>query len=244
MRNFLTLTAVACTLTSAAQAEFLFDDFDTGRGLSNGMTLAIPALGPMGMDAVESGTRTATITGAGTDWREGGYVNAPGPAFLDLADNQHALRNNIGGGSLTLNYDLAADFDFTNTGNQFLQFHLFENVTPSGTWDYSVTVADGATSETLVGTLLGGTPPGGVLSFEDSDFGAGIAAIAATIDRISITVTGPNGGGVSRTDSGLGGARIIAVPEPSAIALLGLTGIGGVIFARRRRKTEKEEKSV
>lgn len=247
MRILLSLTAVLCTITSVANAEFVFDDFSTGRGLSNSAaTMGTgAALGGTAMDAVAGGTRTATITGSGTDWREGGYNNVAngGPAFLNLTDpNQHAMRNNVGGGTITLNYDLAADFDFTNTATEFLQFHLFENVTPGGTWNYTVEVADGASVASLSGAVIGGSPPGGVLNFEDSDFGAPLT-FASTIDRISIMLSGPNGGGLGRTNSGLG-ARIIAVPEPSAIALLGLTGIGGVIFARRRRKTEKEQKSV
>ena len=57
----------------------------------------------------------------------------------------------------------------------------------------------------------------------------------STIDRISLTVSGPNGGVLSRTNVGIG-ARILAVPEPSSIALLGLTGLGGVIVVRRRRQ--------
>jgi len=243
MRTLLSVFAAVVFLTSAAQAEFLFDNFDTGRGLSNGATLVQPALGSSAMDAVAGGTRTATITGAGTDWREGNFNNAPGPAFLNLTPNQQSIRNNIGPGTLTLDYALASVFDFTNIGQQFLQFHMFENVTPGGTWTYDVTIASGASTATVSGTVEGGTPPAGVLTLEDDDFGAAGLAISTMIDRISITLSGPNGGQLNRTDSGLG-ARIVAVPEPSAIALLGLTGIGGVMVARRRRKSQKAAESV
>ena len=242
MKRILSLIALVFCFAPVSQAEFLIDNFDTGRGLSNGATLGQPALGSTAMDVTGSGvTRTATITGSGTDWREGNFNNTPGPSFLNTTANQHSIRNNIGAGSLTLDYAFALDFDFTNTGQQILQFHLFENVTPSGTWNYLVTLADGAMTSTLAGVVAGGNPPRGALTLVASDF-AGLT-FATTIDRISITLSGPNGGGLSRTNSGLG-ARIVAVPEPTSIALLGLTGIGGVLVARRRRKGEKAEEST
>ena len=241
MNRIASFIALVFCFASVSQAEFVIDNFDTGRGLSVGATLGQPALGSTAMDITGIGvTRTATITGSGTDWREGNFNNAPGPSFLNLVANQHAMRNNNGSGSLTLDYAFASDFDFTNTGQQFLQFHLFENVSPSAAWNYVVTLADGAVTSTLAGAVQGATFSGAV-TLAAGDF-AGLS-FATTIDRISITLSGPNGGGLNRTNSGLG-ARIVAVPEPTSIALLGLTGIGGVLVARRRRKGEKAEEST
>ena len=242
MNRIVSFIALVFCFASVSQAEFVIDNFDTGRGLSVGATLGQPALGSTAMDITGIGvTRTATITGSGTDWREGNFNNAPGPSFLNLVANQHAMRNNNGSGSLTLDYAFASDFDFTNTGQQFLQFHLFETVSPAGTWNYLVTLADGAVTATLAGVVGGGNPPRGAVTLAAGDF-AGLS-FATTIDRISITLSGPNGGALNRTNSGLG-ARIVAVPEPTSIALLGLTGIGGVLVARRRRKGEKTEEST
>lgn len=239
MRISLALSLLLVATSSVANAELVIDAFDQGRGLSIGTTLngGIP-LGASAIDNLNqdiAGTRTATITGAGTDWREGGYVNNPSN-FLNLVSNSHSIRNNVGPGTLTLDYNFATDFNFSQIGQHILQFHLFQNVTPGGTWTYTVTIADGGTSTSLSGSVVGGAPPGGALTLTAADFGIVGLAIAPTIDRITLLVTGPNGGQLGRTNSGTG-AKISAVPEPASLALLGVTGLAGVVVARRRKKT-------
>lgn len=242
MRISLLAHVLLITVSASARAELVIDAFNQGRGLSNGTTMNGGV--PLGSTAVDNlnagigGTRTSTITGSGTDWREGGYVNSPSN-FLNLAPKQSVLRNNVGAGSLKLDYNFATDFDFTNTGQYVLQISLFQGVTPPGTWSYTVTIADGGTATSRSGSVVGGAPPGGVLTLRASDFGPVGLAIASTIDRLTVIVSGPNGGTLSRTNSGTG-ARIVANPEPASIILLGLTGVGGVLVARRRKKSEQD----
>lgn len=241
MRTLWLVPVLLIAASASARSEMVIDAFNQGRGLSNGTTMNGGV--PLGSTAVDNlnagigGTRTATITGSGTDWREGGYVNSPSN-FLNLTPRQSVLRNNVGPGSLTLDYNFATDFDFTNSAQYVLQISLFQGVTPASSWSYTVTIADGGTATSRSGLVVGGAPPGGVLTFVASDFGPVGLAIASTIDRLTLTVNGPNGGALSRTNSGTG-ARIVANPEPASLALLGLTGLGGVFVARRRKKSEQ-----
>ncbi len=220
--------------SSVANAELVIDAFDQGRGLSNPGSSMNSGGGPLGSTATDNlnkgigGTRTATITGFGTDWREGGYVNNPSN-FFNLAPKQFALRNTNGAGTLTLDYNFSSNFDFTSGASYVLLFDIFTNVTPGTQWNYTLTIADGGSTAAIAGQAAGGK----ALQVRASDFGGPV--FASTIDRITLVLAGPNGGQILRTNSGLG-AKISAVPEPFTLGLLGVTGLFGLVVARRRAK--------
>ena len=110
----------------------------------------------------------------------------------------------------------------------------------TGFWDLTITASDGAggaedgvltvgltdgTSGTQVVDLVGLSNVGNLNNLESLKF------------RFESTGTVPDGFGGDVAALTIG--SIAAVPEPTSIALLGLTGLGGVVVVRRRRKAEK-----
>lgn len=227
MRILLFCSFAALVSGHAAHGEMVLDVFDQGVLIETAPTQfgATSNTATIGLTQDISGTRTATVSGTGVDWREGGGTGVP--------VHEHFLRANGGSpGTLTLDYNLTSAVDFTSSASHVLLLDIFGNVTPGTAWTYLLAVGSGASSASVSGTLSGGT----VLTVEDDDFGS--PAFASAVDRITLSLFGPNGGVVNQT-AAAGGARILFVPEPSSFALLGLTGLGGVCVARRRRKSEK-----
>ena len=220
MIKHLALAAVAVGLmASPSTASVVIDDFltDTEVGGVSGL------LTDGGVGIVNGITRTIEVDSVAS------AVEVSGGA-LDVAVAQTE--------SARIIYDLTAatiNRGFFVDRILTLEIPSITSFGDAGTLDISVAVASlGATtgSGTLTVTSLAGLNLVDVISN-----GNGHLAALADVDTLTITVANNDTGGVSDIAAFTSTTQITAVPEPTSIALLGLTGIGGVIAVRRRRKS-------
>lgn len=217
MKRFL-LTSIAVLIScAAANAEIVIDNFNPGGGTLNGFSPnPVPAPAVYSLNDDVGGTRTTTV-GAGSR--------------ATFGTNAFLFESQVAGTTMNLTYALSSSVNLFGPG-KFLMIDLFRTVQREFDLDVTLTSSTAAASYVVPTIVFNNNPTHG---FRLDANGAG-AAIASTVDGISITLTKGTFGGYTLMGTPLPDAKIAAVPEPASLMLLGMTGLGGWFVARRRNK--------
>ena len=223
MRKFLALLA-AVALWSPASADVIFDDFTPVPGgggdfvVSNNAGADAPSGFTRALDDDLTGTLTV-ITNGTSDVR---FLGGSGVTIRPRST-----------GDVEFQYDFSAQ-DFTEPQFETIFVNLAQSVSGFPA-TLTASISDGVATSTSTARPLDGNSPYTFASATDFVGAANLSMIT------NLTLNFATTGGFAVLNSG--GASITSNPEPSSMALLGMTAIGGLGFYRRRRKAADSDDS-
>lgn len=136
----------------------------------------------------------------------------------------------LGGSRIDINYVFNTPFnmDAVGGGNRTLLIDLFDTVT--GNWSVQAFFTNSVALQSNTGPIAFSTPGAHGFNYDLLP-----VAIATDVKEIKLRLIRLSDGATITSSGGI----VAAVPEPTSLALLGMTGLGGWFVARRRgKKTE------
>ena len=164
-----------------------------------------------------AGTRTVVATGSSV-------------MTVDGAGNGTFTGGLFGGSRIDIDYVFTTSFNMNAPGGglKTLSVDLFDTVT--GDWSLEAFFTNSAALQSNVGPIAVSTP--GARSFSSTLLPV---AVATDVKSLTLRLKRLTDGAVITFSGGV----VSAVPEPTSLVLLGITGLGGWYAARRRgKKTE------
>ena len=179
-----------------------------------------------------------------------------GVAGGDFGPDDSKFRYSDGGVSESIEFSLSVDgspdgkvifdqfvFEGLDAGESFtLQSEAFKTLTlNAGALGDNVDFDQGLGTFTFTGTGTNGQQVYTVSDDTITDLDAGLTTWTESGVDYTLAFTGTSIGGVSNNEASFKGFTFSAVPEPASMGLLAASGIGFVVYRRRKKKVNKKE---